>query len=186
MIHCFKTMKGRYTMKNLHSIITALVIMLIATMLVPHAAFADEKVTGVLGEVYEFDDISAKLVAYHVEEIDGSTYIYVEFEFINNGTAPLTFENSAWVLVTQDDEECYIHTTELPNINLIDACKPDATTTYINAYKLNDLKTEVIVDVYPASQLLAGWGKRKGEVFYHIDIVNEPKAIADGYEWKNQ
>ena len=169
-------------MKRLLTIVTALVFMLIVSC----AAFADDEVIGALGEVYEFDDVSAKLVAYHVEEIEGSTYIYVEFEFTNNGSAPLTFENAAWILVTQDNEECYIHSIELPNINLIDACKPDATTTYVNAYMLNDLKTEVVVDVYPASQMLAGWGKRKGEVFYHIDIVNEPKAIAEGYEWENQ
>ena len=162
-------------MKRLICILLTLILIVLSFI-----AFAEE-VTGVLGEVYEFDDVSAKLVAYHVEEIDGSSYIYVEFEFSNNGTAPLTFENAAWVLVTQDDDECYIHTTELPNINLIDACRPGATANYINAYRLNDLKTEVIIDVYPASQMLAGWGNRKGEVFYHIDIVNEPKAIAEGY-----
>lgn len=173
-------MEAKYV-KRLACILLTMVLILVSVM-----AFADEGVTGVLGESYDFDDISAKLVAYHVEEIEGSNYIYVEFEFTNNGSAPLAFENAAWVLVTQEDEECYIHSTELPNIKLIDPCRPGMTETYINAYELNDTKTEVVIYVYPASQMLAGWGNRKGEVFYHVDIVNEPKAIVEGYEWENR
>ncbi len=46
-----------------------------------------------------------------------------------------------------------------------------------------DMTTELIVDVYPMSQFTKSWDEREGEVFFHIDIANEPRAIADGYEW---
>ncbi len=167
-------------MKRIISVILAVLLMLISAV-----SIAESIQEAVIGEEYTVGDVSAKLIAYHVEQIDGLDYIYVEFEFTNNGSAPLTFENAAWLLVTQDDEECYIHTAELPNIKLIDPCLPGKQMTYINAYRLNDLTTEVIIDMFPTDQLLVRWDKRTGEVFYHIDIVNEPKAIADGYEWED-
>ncbi|MBR6982068.1 MAG: DUF5067 domain-containing protein [Ruminococcus sp.] len=167
-------------MKRCISIIMTLILILIAV-----SAFAESVQEAVLGEAYTVGDVSAKLIAYHVEHVEGSDYIYVEIEFTNNGSDPISFENAAWLLVTQDDEECGIHTVDLQNIKLIDPCLPGNTETYINAYMLNDLTTEVIIDMFPADQLLVRWDKRQGEIFYHIDIVNEPKAIADGYEWED-
>ena len=166
-------------MKRFISIILALAVILFA-----FSALAESVQEAVLGESYTVGNISAKLIAYHVEEINGSNYIYVEFEFTNNGSDPLVFENAAWLLLTQDDEECYVHMSDLPNIKMIDPCRPGKTETYINAYMLNDLTTEVIIDMFQTDQLLARWDQRKGEIFYHIDIVNEPKAIADGYTWE--
>ena len=153
-------------------------------LLMTFTALSESVQEAVIGEAYPVGDVSAKLIAYHVEQIDGIDYLYVHVEFTNNGSAPLTFENAAWLLVMQDDEECYIHEAELPNISLIDPCLPGKQMTYVNAYKLNDPKTEVVIDMFPTDQLLVRWDKRTGEIFYHIDIVNEPKAIADGYEWE--
>ena len=165
----------------------ALTIMILVFSILSLAALADNVEDAVIGEPYVCDNVTEKLIAYHVEEIGGTNYLYIEIEFVNNGDTPLVFENGgAWVAVTQDDEECMMHFEELPNIYISEPCKPGATAYYINAYKLNSLKKEVVVQLTPTSQVLKKWNERDGKIYYHLDIVNEPKKIADGYEWEDE
>lgn len=155
---------------------TLAILIALFLLLTSFAAVADDdENTGILGNSYDFDNISAKLVACHVEQIEGISYLYVEFEFVNNGKSATTFENNAWIYISQNEEECYIAYEDLPNINMMDSCRAGATNTYTSAYILNDLTTEAIIEIYPMSQFINPVDK----IYYHVDIADLSTGISD-------
>ena len=103
---------------------------------------------GVLGESYEMGKGSVKLVAYYVDQVNSSNAIFLVFEFTNNGKEALSFSDEAWY--------------------------PGATIRITDAYYLYDLKGEVEIELFRTDQLCQN---HIGEVFYRLDIANEPKAV---------
>ena len=149
-------------------------------------AIAEDEIEGygALGESYEMGKASVKLVAYYVDHVKDSSgdAIFLVFEFTNNGTEPMWFGDEACYYIKQDGEEIYMVLAEDPRLDhTVQYCDPGATLRFTDAYYLyDDLKKEVEIELFETAQLFA---EHFGEVYYFLDLANEPKAIAEEIEW---
>jgi len=167
-------------MKRIISAISAILLLFSVCF-----ACAEDEIDGygVLGESYEMGKGSVKLVAYDVDQVNSSNAIFLVFEFTNNGKEALSFSDEAWYYTHQEDEELYVVLAEDPRLNpYVEYCDPGATIRITDAYYLYDLKGEVKIELFRTDQLCQN---HIGEVFYRLDIANEPKAVGEGYKWED-